>query len=233
MIGRGAHEGQAEGDIHAFVEGQRLDRDQRLIVIHRDGRVIPRPRRRVKHRIGRVGAGQRVVIALHRLDQRSDPGDLLVPHGTAFARVRIEAGDGDAGMGNAELVAQPGDGDLDGPAHRWHGLRLTPVGERIGCIYYRLAPFQHYCGLPPPVTQGSQQFPDGVQQRRKALHLGDGGPGLPQGTERDLARQERRGRHSQGAGVHEQARDTAGGNATLYYHTAFYDRRPRLFHYGI
>ena len=40
MIGRGAHEGQAQRHIHAAGEIQRLDRDQRLIVIGAKRRVI-------------------------------------------------------------------------------------------------------------------------------------------------------------------------------------------------
>ena len=44
MIGRCADEGQAERDVDALVECQRLDRDQRLVVIHADGRVVVRPR---------------------------------------------------------------------------------------------------------------------------------------------------------------------------------------------
>src|SRR5690606_32870727 len=33
MVGRGAHEGQAQGDVDGAVEGERLGRDQRLVVI--------------------------------------------------------------------------------------------------------------------------------------------------------------------------------------------------------
>ena len=44
VVGRGAHERQAEGDVHAAVEVEHLDRDQRLVVIHADGRVVARAR---------------------------------------------------------------------------------------------------------------------------------------------------------------------------------------------
>ena len=40
MIGRGADDRQAERDVDAFVEMQRLQRDQRLVVIHAQGRVV-------------------------------------------------------------------------------------------------------------------------------------------------------------------------------------------------
>ena len=36
VVGRGAHERQAERDVDAAVEGQRLERDQRLVVVHGD-----------------------------------------------------------------------------------------------------------------------------------------------------------------------------------------------------
>ena len=49
VIGRGAHEGQAERDVDRLVEGDRLDRDQRLIVIHGERRVVASPRPRVEH----------------------------------------------------------------------------------------------------------------------------------------------------------------------------------------
>ena len=40
VVGRGAHERQPQGDVDAFVEGDRLQRDQRLVVIHGDHRVV-------------------------------------------------------------------------------------------------------------------------------------------------------------------------------------------------
>ena len=40
VIGRGAHERQAERDVDGVVEGQRLDRDQRLVVIHAQRGVV-------------------------------------------------------------------------------------------------------------------------------------------------------------------------------------------------
>ena len=38
VIGRGAHERQAERDVDGVLERERLDRDQRLVVIHADAR---------------------------------------------------------------------------------------------------------------------------------------------------------------------------------------------------
>jgi len=46
VIGRGADERQSERHVHGAVEGQGLDRDQRLVVIHAERRVVARPDRR-------------------------------------------------------------------------------------------------------------------------------------------------------------------------------------------
>ena len=69
MVGRGADEGQAQRDVDAVVEGERLDRDQRLVVIHADA---PRRSRRarvgVEHGVG-AAAGR---VASMPLAQRRD-----------------------------------------------------------------------------------------------------------------------------------------------------------------
>ena len=46
VVGRGAHEGQPERHVDGMIERERLDRDQRLIVIHRERRVVGRAARR-------------------------------------------------------------------------------------------------------------------------------------------------------------------------------------------
>jgi len=53
MVGRRAHKGKAKRDIHRMVESERLDRDQRLIMIHAQRGVIRLPRLCVKKRIRR------------------------------------------------------------------------------------------------------------------------------------------------------------------------------------
>ena len=52
VIGRGADERQAERDIDGAVEGERLHRDQRLIVEHAERDIIAGPRLRMKKRVG-------------------------------------------------------------------------------------------------------------------------------------------------------------------------------------
>ena len=53
VIRRGAHERQAERHIDRMIERERLDRDQRLIVIHRERGVVAAPRGGVEHGVGR------------------------------------------------------------------------------------------------------------------------------------------------------------------------------------
>ena len=62
MVGRGADDRQAQRDVDAFLEMQRLQRDQRLVVIHAERRVILGARRGVEHGVGRVRAGDRASL---------------------------------------------------------------------------------------------------------------------------------------------------------------------------
>ena len=65
MVGRGAHDRQAERDVDAFVEMQRLERDQRLVVIHAQRRVVvARGAARMEHGVGGVRAGDRRAFGL-------------------------------------------------------------------------------------------------------------------------------------------------------------------------
>jgi len=53
VIGGRAHEWQAQRDVDGVVEGERLNRDQRLVVIHRKRHVVAGPCRFVKQGVGR------------------------------------------------------------------------------------------------------------------------------------------------------------------------------------
>ena len=57
VVGRGADDRQAERDVDAIVEVQRLQRDQRLVVVHAQRRVVARARRGLEHGVGGVRAG--------------------------------------------------------------------------------------------------------------------------------------------------------------------------------
>lgn len=57
MIGRGAHKGQSERDIHAVVESKRLQRDKRLIVRWAQGHVVARACPGMKQSVRGMWAG--------------------------------------------------------------------------------------------------------------------------------------------------------------------------------
>ena len=92
VIGRGAHERQPERDIDRVVEGQRLDRDQRLVVIHRERHVVARARGGVKQRIGRQRAARIDAVGAQALDRGRDDGDILLAERAVLAGMRVETG---------------------------------------------------------------------------------------------------------------------------------------------
>ena len=57
MVGRGPHDGQPQGDIHAAGKIQGFNRDQGLIMVHAQSRVIASARLCVKQRICGMGSG--------------------------------------------------------------------------------------------------------------------------------------------------------------------------------
>ena len=82
----------------AVVEGQRLDRDQRLVVIHRERSVVPAPRAGMEHGVGGKRSERldpRVPQLRHR---RGYDGVVLRAHGAVLARMGIEASDREARM---------------------------------------------------------------------------------------------------------------------------------------
>src|ERR1700756_1156666 len=68
MIRRSEHERETERHIPRMVECKRLNRDERLIVIHAQSGIVARPRRPMKHRIG----GERTLCVDAVADKRSD-----------------------------------------------------------------------------------------------------------------------------------------------------------------
>ena len=105
MIGRGAHERQAERDVDALIEGERLQRDERLVVIHADGGIVGSPRAAWNSvsagvRAGRVESLARAAaIAGTMMSISSRPGAVL-------AGMRIEPGNGQARLRQTEIAAQ-------------------------------------------------------------------------------------------------------------------------------
>jgi len=106
MVGRCAHDGQAQGDIHATRKIQSLNGDQGLIMVHAQGRIIAGARLCVKHRVG----GLRPSYGHSGALQLGNPGGNLVyvlpANLTAFAGMGIEPGNTDARFFYAKVTAQ-------------------------------------------------------------------------------------------------------------------------------
>ena len=106
VIGRGAHERQAERDVDAVVEGQRLDRDQRLVVVHAERGVVGLARRLVEHGIGRERAARVDAVGDQPLDRRAHDQAVFLAERAVLAGVRVEPGDREPRMGDAETIDQ-------------------------------------------------------------------------------------------------------------------------------
>ena len=116
VVGRGAHEGQAERDVDAAGEVDRLDRDQRLVVIHAERRVIGRAR-------GGDGTACRPARARGRRCPRRaasrSPGAITrissSPIAPCSPACGLSAGDGQPRPRDAEQRLEAGGGDAAGP----------------------------------------------------------------------------------------------------------------------
>ena len=106
MIGRGAHEGQPERDIDALLEGERLERHERLVVIHADRGVVARARALVEQRVGGMRTGNVKALGSRRRYCRSDDLDLLAAQPAVLAGMRVEARHGEARALDAEIAAE-------------------------------------------------------------------------------------------------------------------------------
>ena len=96
VIRRGAHEGQAERDIDGVIEGERLDRDQRLIVIHAQCRVVARARLGMKHGIRRQRPPGVDALGDQPRHRRRNDAAVLFAQRAVFAGMRIKSGDREA-----------------------------------------------------------------------------------------------------------------------------------------
>ena len=114
VIRRGADERQSERDVDGVLEGDGLDRDQRLVVIHADRAVIGLARGVVEHGVRRQRAASLDALGAQGFDGRRDDVDLFGAERAVFAGMRIEAGDDEARMGEAETGLQILDHDAGG-----------------------------------------------------------------------------------------------------------------------
>src|SRR5438094_3280557 len=78
VIRAGARPRQAERDVHRFGEVEQLGRDQALIVVERDDRVVLAARRAREEAVGRVRAGHLEALRARRLDRRRDDAEVFV-----------------------------------------------------------------------------------------------------------------------------------------------------------
>ena len=90
----------------ASSKAMRLDRDQRLIVIHADRAVIGLARGVVEHGVGRQRSADLDALAAQDFDGGRHDGLVLGAERAVFAGVGIEAGHREARMGEAEAGLQ-------------------------------------------------------------------------------------------------------------------------------
>ncbi len=103
--------GRPERDVDAVVEIERLQRYQRLVVIHANRYVVRHAGARSEQRIRRVRPCRVDSLGAQRGDGRRDDVDLLAAHAPVFAGVGIERGDGEMRVFDAEIGAQGGGND--------------------------------------------------------------------------------------------------------------------------
>src|SRR6476620_1452498 len=79
VIGCGAYDWEAQRDVHRILEVKRLDRNQRLVVVHAKRRVIVCPRALMEHGVGGMGPGHSPSFRSKGGNRRFDDFELLAP----------------------------------------------------------------------------------------------------------------------------------------------------------
>ena len=147
MIDRGAHERQAERDVHPAPEARVLEHRQTLIVIHREHAVGGRQPLGDEQRIGRERAA-RVDPGAHRVaDRRRDDLGLLPAEIARLARMRVQPRHQDAGARDAEAPPQVGIQYAQNLLQLFPGNVPGDIGERQvrgGERYAQAAADQHH-----------------------------------------------------------------------------------------
>jgi len=109
MIWAGADDRQAERDIHRVVEVEKFERDEALVVVHREHRVVVAPRGVAKdcvwyaraYEFGDAGS-------VECFDGRLDDSLFFVAKLAVFTGVGVEPSHGDAWAGDASLLEECG-----------------------------------------------------------------------------------------------------------------------------
>ena len=94
-----------------MVERERLDRDQRLVVIHRERDVVGGARDRMEHGVGRDRPAGVDAVGDQAVDGRFDDIGVFATQRAVLAGVRVEPGDGEARPGDAEAILEVARGD--------------------------------------------------------------------------------------------------------------------------
>ena len=127
VVRRGADERQSQRDVDGVLERNRLDRDQRLVVIHADGAVIGVARRGVEHGIRRQGSPGVDAFGAQRLNGRCDDVDVFAAERAVFAGMRVEARYRKPRPGKAEMRLQIRDRNPGG----CHDQFARELGQRL------------------------------------------------------------------------------------------------------
>ena len=106
VIGGGADDREAGGDVHADPEPGELQRDQSLVMVHREDRVIAAVRLESEERVGGEGALHAPGACPGGTEGGADHGALFGAEDAVLARVGIETKDGYAGGTDRKVDAQ-------------------------------------------------------------------------------------------------------------------------------
>ena len=165
MVRRGPDEGKAERHVHRLVEGQSLDGDEGLIVIHAQRRIVTAPRPGVEHGVGGVGAASLQAFGAQGGDGRGDDGLVFRAQRALFPGMRVEPGDCETRAGDAEARRKIAGDDAAGLDDQLRGQRRRHGRERYvdgnghnGEIF---APQHHHrmgSGCAGPGREGGQVF---------------------------------------------------------------------------
>ena len=119
VIGRSTYERQPQCDIYRVIKGQRLDRNQCLIVIHAQSYVIGTTCPFVEKCISRQGADSVNSFGAQLLDRRSNYCFILFAECTVLARMWIETGDYETRPDNSETPTEIMRGDTAGLCYQF------------------------------------------------------------------------------------------------------------------
>jgi hypothetical protein len=131
VIGAGARDGEAEGDVDGGVKIEEFQRNQTLIVIHRDDRVEIAQRRVAENRVGDSRTGKLGEAGLvQAVDGRLDNPHFFVTESSVFAGVGVKSGDGDSGLGDSSPFQEVG-GQLADADDFFFRQQFRNAGERF------------------------------------------------------------------------------------------------------